>query len=216
MSHIIDFNVFERLLRNHDINNIKKMITPDNISYRIRHYPGDVGWGVVRHLSIHGDDDDENVVLLNHFVELGASLEMHTKKCRTPLHTAATLGKFKMTQELLRLGADVNKCDEDNHTPLYFTLITISAYHEDKKSNVKKCATILIDAGAHLKLVNGNHQYWIPQWAIDFDIQRREIRHLCIVVLGLKTCHSLLIGCENGKDVLRIISKCIWGMRGHI
>lgn len=76
----------------------------------------------------------------------------------------------------------------------------------------KMCVYTLLDAGAKLKHVVD--VLYIPQWVRDFVSNRKKRRKESLAVLTLLKRKSIILA-ENGKDVLQIIARCVWGKRGH-
>lgn len=196
----VDFDAFVELLEKNDIVGAKAMIDTGNVLSTDRK-----GDGIVAILCWDGPDDPE---LLRHFVALGAPLEIQ-KNMRSfrisSLHYAAAQNKPKLIRSLLDIaGADcVNVLDPYGRTPL----------RQSFNSAFVECGKVLIDAGADLFIVGSMYR---REWVSEFVASREEARSASVVVLGLLRCsgaHKSL--CGNGKDVIRIVARCIWSTRGH-
>lgn len=121
----------------------------------------------------------------------------------TALHIVGHYGTLDVFRLLLDAGSVMEKMDHAGRTPLYW------AFCEDRR----KIAELLLDRGAQLEgvkldgLLNS-----IPEWAISFALRRAACRLSSRAVLQLARRCSRVIG-GNGKDVLRLISRLIWGSR---
>jgi len=72
-----------------------------------------------------------------------------------PLHSAAWNGHNRVVNELIKLGADIETCDEDNgSTPLIWAVHGLGDEGPQFKKNQLKCAEILIKNGANVLFVN--------------------------------------------------------------
>lgn len=98
-------------------------------------------------------------------------------------------------------GYPVDTINAYGETPLFCALYN-SAY---------ACAVVLLDAGAKpgMRNVKGTQ---IPKWAHRFVAARINARAAAIAVLCLTRVGSRVVG-NNGRDVLRIIARCVWSTR---
>lgn len=191
----LDFDAFGVLLQKGNINAAKNFVTPENAKAR------ENGYGVLWHVCFFGDTDDPS--LLYHFVNLGSTLELDSAgKRSSPLHHTAGLGNRRQLRALLDLGIPVNIINNKD-TPLCWSLT----------NNQVKCTRLLLDAGAQLKLAKENEFNTIPQWVHEFVTKREETRISSVIILGLLLCKSKVTG-QNGKDVLKIMARCTWSLRG--
>lgn len=187
----IDFGLLEDRLNKGDIETVKNIITPLNIKERDLR-----GVGILSYLcsSDYADDPD----LLEYFIKLGASLELDLNaERRGPLHYSADRKKHRTIRKLLEVGTPVNILDGFKITPFY---CAISCF------NNEKCICILWEAG-------GRDIEEEPVWCGSFEEKRKNTRETSVIILGLLHCKSKIVG-KNGKDVLRIISRVNWSLRG--
>lgn len=164
-----------------------------------------VGVGIVLFLSEHGPDDPS---LLDYVISIGAKICTSDRKhssCFLPLHVATFKGKPKIVRKLLDYGISPNQQDCFGDVPL-----NVAIRYDDKcPTNVQLCAKVLIDAGANIP--TWNHE---SSWIHEFVATRENARGACIAVLGMNKTKGPVVGC-NGKDVLRMIGRCLWGTRGQ-
>lgn len=201
--HVLQFYEFGQLLENKDINSAKKLVTAKNVRAR-----NPAGWGIVVHVCWFGPDTDEGLDLLHYVLNLGASLDLKAEGKRwSPLHSAAWHGKPKLARELVRLGLPVDIKNTNSETPLCLALA----------NNQNIVAKVLLDCGANLELIRKDEPFFkkeIPLWFNTFVLTRNERRQASIAILGLLRCNSEVLK-PNGKDILQIIAKSVWGTRGH-
>lgn len=176
-----------------DIDEVKRFITPQIASRKNIHR----GHCVATIFCSYAKDD---LVLLSQLVSLGVSFMFQVSKNRwnAPIHFAAKNNKVKIVRALIDMDkVNVNMGNGGNYTPLRFAL---------NNANVAK---ILLDAGAH-------YDKNAPQWVRDFMLRREKTRLVCIVVLGQLLCRgSIVLQSGNGRDVLRMVARCIWSTRGE-
>lgn len=166
---------------------VKNLITKENVTTVFG------GHCVLTYVCWYGPDDPD---ILLYCVGLGASVQRHVGN-KAPIHFAAQSGKCKLVRTLIDLGVSVNQETQTGSTVLDFTLL---------RSN--RCTELVLDAGGvQTSVVN------LPQWAKNFINQRKQHRTNALILIGLKQCRSKTIG-FNGKDVMRVIARCIWSMRG--
>ena len=101
-------------------------------------------------------------VLLEH----GASVHMRNKNGQMPLHLASQQGRFAIVESLLKLGADVDACDNSNITPLH--LVVSSPFQRGFPSDdyydslmlgsVMRTTNILLEHGGNLQIQNDKGQ----------------------------------------------------------
>ena len=191
---MLNFDAFEEYLSDDNVDAAKSIVTPANAQARRARD----GYGVVFYLCWYGPNDPG---LLHHFVKLGATLELDSAFIRdSPLHAAAFRGNYKQMRALLDLGVPVDIFCSYNYTPLYYSL----GYQK------RKCTRLLLDAGAKLGCAK---QDLVPNWVYDFVTKREQTRTFSVIILGLLRCNSKVTG-QNGKDILRIVARCLWGLRG--
>lgn len=193
----LDFRLFEKLLRERNVEEAKKLVTPENIH-------DTTNWGgILVYVCCDGPDEPD---LLRYFVAMGASLEIeNNRKPVTPLGWALRKSNYNQIKELLRLGVPVNSfVDNLNHTPLF-----VSLYRNDNR-----ITKLLLDAGAKISKLPSNGNEFVTKPILDFIASREATRQACIVVLGMKRCGSRVLQ-PNGIDVLRVIGRCLWETRGY-
>lgn len=189
----LDFDLLDKYLRTNNVAEAKRLVTRENV-----HQRDDDDGGVVWHLCNQGPDDPE---LLYHFVAMGASLEMSTdENVRSPQDPAAAYKKPKILRALLDLGVPPN-VKAFGHTPFERAL----------ENNNFVCACVLLDAGATATIRFGTQ---IGRRLHGFITNRNKARDASIAILSLLKCRSHIIT-GNGKDVLRIVARCVWSQRGH-
>lgn len=171
----------------------KSMATRENV-----HTIFSFSHGVVSLLCSVGPDDPD---LLHYFVGLGASLEMERATLGMgPLHLATEQKKPKLVRALLDLKTPPNIVGVHENALFW-------AYKNGASGET--CGKILIDAGGAKQ--RPNFEDPVPEWALSFILKREKERANAIAILGLPT--TSLKG--NGKDVKRIIARCVWATRGH-
>lgn len=169
---------------------LKEIVNVTNVGY----VDTFTGLNIVLFLCHCGPDDPS---LLEYVVSIGADFESDCGFL-PPLHVAALRGKTKILRKLLDYGISPNQQDKHFMVPLQ------EAFLGDKNA----CVKVLVDAGADI--INAS-----PQWVLEFMAAREKVRVACIVVLGLLKTKSQSVGDRNGKDVLRMIGRCLWETRGH-
>lgn len=188
-------------LRNHlvwgRINSAKRMVTSQNVLC-----VDDDGITVIQAYCMCGPDDAN---VLRHFMDLGATLSWTTNY--SPLCLAAQRGSKEITRALLTVGACVDEKGGCDVTPLDIAIYYVMKANRRYYSH-RNCALLLIDAGANISLVRDT----IPKWALDFVEARNKARGGSLVIMGLVMCRSRSIG-QNGKDVLKMIARCVWKER---
>lgn len=103
------------------------------------------------HLAIYGKRNIEMVKLL---VEHGADINFaETEEKWTPLHYAARYGCVDIIDYLIKLGVELNSCNEDGDTPIQ---IAVALNSDDEWRDYKEAVKLLISAGANLNNVNMN------------------------------------------------------------
>lgn len=177
------------------IDDVKQLVTSENVMFR--DYMGD---GVLSYICMYYKVDDGDVI--RYFVQQGATLELDSHKRRwSPLHKAACRGRGKMTRALIDLGIPVDIHTEYNQTPLMRTYFYDSNFESAK---------VLIDAGANLSVFNDE----LAGWVKEFVATREQTRAAAVIVLALQRCRSAVVGCGNGRDVLKMVARCVWSTRG--
>lgn len=188
----IDFGLLEDLFKRHNIKEIKRIVNCHNVN-DVNHS----GAGVALYACKYGHDDPEALL---YFASIGIQqtlLENASFGFWAPIHRAAIDDKMHLVRSLVRLGVPINLYDS-SRTPLD------AMFEQVIKYNVKSCIE-LVDMGAKT--------YFPHEWIHDFTKQRQRTRHASIIVLGLQRCFpNTLQG--NGKDVLRMIARCLWSLRG--
>lgn len=182
------------------INDARSMFTPKNVNIRDKN-----GLTALRWFLTLGPDDVE---ILRYFVGIGASLEPEDEE--SFLHCVSSFrDKHRLANELINMGISPNikhGGTDSNHTPLF------CAIFNDKRKTIK----LLLDRGAKFdEVLKHALKLKISPWLEEFLKNRENIRSNSLVILGLKTANSTVLG-DNGKDVLQIIARCVWGMRGDV
>lgn len=138
---------------------------------------------------------------IRHFVQLGATLKMGFN--HSPLHYAANSGHPHIIRYLLDMGIPVDiPAFPCRFPPIHFARCRNYVSDQENRSDQKKrCVRVLCDAGS---------TECVKPCA--FHQAREQTRSTCIATLGVIRCGGKFGG--NGKDTLRIISRCIWSMRG--
>lgn len=145
-----------------------------------------------------GDDPD----LITHLVEMGAPLLLTNNGDFTCLSAATFKKKPKIVRKLLDLGVDPDTKNASNDT----TLDRCGMW--DVSLEVQKSVLHIIDAGASVS------RYKHANWVIALWDRRLRVRSQAVAILGLQQCGSRVIG-FNGKDVLRVIGRAVWGERSN-
>lgn len=193
----LDFDAFVEHLQVNDIDAAKALVTSTNAQARDKN-----GYGVLWYMCTNGLLDDHDP--LYHFVALGSTLELDSAgKYSSPLYRTAVLGRPRLMRALLDLGTPVDILNKYGRTTLYAALA----------HNYVDCVWLLLDAGAQLDLVKEREDFKIPAWARDFVSKREKTRKSSVVILGLLHCKSKVTG-KNGRDVLRMVARCMWSLRG--
>lgn len=178
-----------------DVDAVKTLVTPENVNSRDAD-----GCGVVWMLCWCGGwEKNGDADLLRYFVELGASLEFDDSKrdpnVPSPLYFAASRNKARLVRLLLDFG-----------TPLHYTY-THPPLDGAIYSNARDAARVLIDMGARTE------KYQL-RWVTQFVEARIQTRQVAIIILGSQQVKSKVPGRGNGKNVLWLIARCVWGSRG--
>ena len=67
---------------------------------------------------------NQNVVLVQSILKIGADVNVQDENGFTPLHIASENGNVTLVDLLLKFGADVNIRNSKNETPIYFAVIS--------------------------------------------------------------------------------------------
>lgn len=198
-NQMFPFLEFMELLVNGNIAAATKLVTPLNT----HEVSDDRGYGILYWFCSYAPDTQESVNALHEILEIGCPV--FSGHDWSILHVAVYHDKPIIARALLDLGnveVQIDKVDQHGNTPLYLAL-----------TNEKwRSAKLLLDAGANLESV-GTCRHAIV--ACEFVAARLKARTASVAMLGLKHCQcQTTIGC-NGKDVLRVIARCIWESRGH-
>lgn len=187
----------------------KRMITFENVNAVDKH-----GDGIIMLVCLYQCGDE----VLRYFLQMGASpLLFSASLGRTaPLHVTVISGDYLMTKELLKCHRQsVFDVDNMGRKPLEITWYSVDGEDNYESrvdfqlaQNRRKCAKCLIDAGACAAA-----SHWKPLWACEFMDSREKYREVAIVVLSLKRATSPVIICGTA-DILPMIARCIWSMRG--
>lgn len=193
----MDFALFCKRLDNLQIDDAKQQVTVRNANILDGR-----GFGILWYVCAHGPDDP---ALFQYFVGLVGSLfgGCGDDVATTPLHKAANAGKPKILRAILDLNiicVDA-KTNYNQRTPLYWAVIN---YKFD-------CARLLIDAGA-----SPHHLPLQSECVMKFVAARHDARLVSIIVLALQRCAARsFTQSGNGKDVLRMVARCVWSTRGE-
>lgn len=159
--------------------------------------------GVIWYVCAYAPDVDESVQLIHKLVALGAALEIKPKTSfysrRNPIHVVCWKEKPKLLHTLIELGSPIELRCGNGWTALHHAISVQSV----------ECVKILLDAGAQLSLCVSN---FVPTWVTTLAEKRTRIRNVSIVLLGMIKISSTSL-CGNGRDVLRMIARCVWSMR---
>lgn len=197
-SHFVDF-----LVRGDSgIDNAKSIVTTKNVLCRSM-----FGHGVIWYLCTYGPDD---LSLFWYFIGMGASLETDSLLQRSScLHAATQNSKYNLMRALIEAGVSVHIIDEEFETPFVIAF----------EGNDEFGAKLLLDAGAVFtqpRYAPNSYNGVLSRHSAFFWLRDREVlRNACVVVLGLVQCQSTIIGC-NDKNVLKLISRCMWQNRGQL
>ena len=66
---------------------------------------------------------NQNVILVQSMLAIGADVNTHDENGLTPLHIASECGNVTLVNLLLRFGAKVNIRNSKNQTPIYFAVM---------------------------------------------------------------------------------------------
>lgn len=142
--------------------------------------------------------------VLDHCVAIGIQDHITDCSCCSPIHYAVLHGcSPKCIRALLDLGTNPNRKNE--HGISVMDMCTRMDLEEYDTYHLQALC-VLIDAGAPLS--DG-----LPQSLSDFVVRREASRAASLIVLGLNRCDCDCGG--NGRDVLRVISRCVWSTRGY-
>lgn len=188
-----DWNNFKYRIQQKDFDGAKGMLPAD---MTIRDL---FGYGIVDYIC-HWTKNNDGCNLLRHV--LGATFDV--EKCCG--YHAIVEKSDRNLEELLNFGHPIEGTflTIDNTISLLEIAIIVGQTY---------CARLLIDRGAQLKNVNTNYHF---EWAVFFVSSREKTRGGALAILGLLLCRSRsIVSSGNGKDVLRMISRCVWSTRGH-
>lgn len=178
------FSLFTHLIINDRIGEAKALATHENINDNDR---------IIAILCSNLSNDNSDII--QYFVNLGASVDSNADKyyrthC-TNLSYAAINGFVRITRKLLDLGHPVNAKNMNDQTAL-------EQLNDEKKHS--SVAMVLIDAGccAGVRI----HKTWEA-----LRTKRLSVRSSAISTMGAMRT-------KYGKDVTRIIGRCIWSLRG--
>lgn len=192
---------FEYFLRQGEFDKAKLLVNRENA-----HLRDEYGDGVLASFCAYGPDDPG---LFRYFKKLGATLELDSAGKRySLLHLSVDSRRYRLMRTLLDMGMPVDILDDYGSS----TLCDILRSHDEEDEDEIECMKMLLDAGADLSIAE-NRPFSIPSWVYDFVAKRKQTRTEALIILGLLRCKSQIIG-QNGKDVLRIIARCTWGLRG--
>lgn len=137
----------------------------------------------------------ENQTMLAALVKRsGLDLQAHAQR-------GAPLNKPAIVRKLLDLGMDVNYTTSMGLSPLFVALC-------HKQVPV---ARILLDAGGTCGMYDMGRRSYID----DFFWYRLSTRNAAVAILCLQRCGARVLGNHNGPDILRMIARCVWSMRGY-
>lgn len=202
----LDFFAFNKCLEKGNFVGAKQLVCPEN-----GNQIDPMTQRSVLSLYCIMNDAPDDPDIIHYFVHCGAPIRdvpCEEKAWLHPIHYAAINNKPKFARALLDHGAEVNMPSNEVGCTALFWAIRHQSW---------TCAKVLIDAGALYydfqivaSCVNG------AKPLDQFIVTREQTRSVAIVVLGLHSCGSgTVIGSHNGKDVLRMIARCVWGTRGH-
>lgn len=200
----LDFDLFDELLERHDVEAVKRLVTPENVM---------CGWDDVHDMDdgvvwclCNNDRGPDEPELLHYFVGLGASLgTCLSGRLYSPIHTAAFGGKTNLVRAFL----DYYDVPVDivglNWTPLGCAVL----------HNHRSCVHLLLDRGAD---VSGFQEFYLNKKPELFPLLQRFIhgrnraQTATLVILNLMK-EQTFRATGNGKDVLRMIARCVWATR---
>jgi len=115
-------------------------------------------------LQYHWGDDSRSTKTAQLLLEHGASVHMHSKNGRTPLHLASQHVLSGTVEILLRFGADVDTQDNSSNTPLHFAVSSPFQCKFTKSFldnspllwSVIKTIKLLLENGANIQIQNVN------------------------------------------------------------
>lgn len=185
------FDSFEDSLIVGDIDGAKKIITRENIH-----------GSVIGSLCLYGPDNPD---LLRYYINLGVVAGVIFCNLEMMLQNAAETFKPKMVRALLDCcHIFANECH--HAVPVELPL----------HSSRNLCVLHLLDAKVPIREIHvfgSIETVLLPQWIQDFKEGREKARSVSVMMLGLQRLHSRVIG-GNRKDVLRVIARSVWGLRG--
>lgn len=194
------FNELTRYTVLNDAKALRLLVTREN-----GHLRDEDGCGVIWHYMYHSNVDDTD--LLHHFVRCGATLDApRLCLCYSPLQQSVAFKKPKIMHELLfSLHYPVNCCHGGQ------TALKVALENKDVAS-----AKILLDAGATFgssQIESGRST--VVSGLKRFVLNREQSRATSLIIIGLNVVRSSIVGIGNGRDVLRMIGRCVWSTRGH-
>lgn len=193
----IDFELLPKAFQSNDIEAIKRIVTCRNVNDVDKNFAG-----VVHYACLFGTDDPS---ALFYFASIGIHkglLENQNEGFFAPLHRCAMHGKFQLVKALVQLGVSVNLRDSGK-TPLD-CLLSLQV------GETKMCMQLL-DMGATSSFLVDDDDNLLCA----FVHHREATRQASIIVLGLHRCCCPETLQHNGKDVLSMIARCLWSMRGE-
>lgn len=163
---------------------------------------------IIRSVCRYGPDDP---TIIQYFLGLGAPL--YTCWSTRPfykasIYYAAFNGNVKQIQELVRVGVSVDFNDRKTVLSCVLKKLWNGSFYNNE--DLVRSAICLIDLGA--KYVPLSEEF---MWIQEFVESKHATQHACIIILGLQRCcrnDNVLQG--NGKDILRVIARCLWSLRG--
>lgn len=201
-----DFNTFIFFLQENRVDEIKSLITPLNAKAQTPTCEG-----ITTQLCRYGADEPE---LLRHFIMCGAPMEPDDTMMGL-LHICALHAKPLLLREIINIrgGASIDDLEsKDRFGRDVYDLALLFFNDEDKPFEERvACIKELIE-------VNGKvpPKWKSCKWVNEFAAARVATRSAAIAILGLIRCSSATLQrTQNGKDVLILIARCIWGTRGH-
>lgn len=195
----IDFELLEQLFTSNDIETIKKVITRNNVNDT----DGQFG-SVVHYACKYGPDDPRALYYFASIGIRGDLMENANQSFWAPIHRAAMHGQFQLVKALVQLGVSVNLLD-CGRTPLDSMMVMEKLHNAD----MKMCM-YLLDIGA-----TSSHPIDDCKLVV-FVSNREATRNASIIVLGLHRCRCTKALKGNGKDVLLMIARCLWSIRGQL
>ena len=158
----------------------------------------------------YGNVDDPSI--LDMLMEKGARFYLEWVDFLHTPNLLEAVGNPKLLRKLLDFGSNPNSQNKDGsasltHARTMYVLYANSPYKYARAiSSLISSMKVLVDAGGKL------NEYF-PKCILDFEANRLRIRSTSIAILGSIKTNSKVIG-ENGKDVLKIIARCLWSLRG--